>query len=138
MSHRCPSCSSIAYTLIDCGSKFEKAICDTCNAEWIQESDVSTNDAGETLQSTDATLTQRGNRYGEFSGNAEVSCTLRDTLMHHYNSLNSEEMPLVQREAINLICHKLSRVVNGDVAYDDNWRDIAGYAELVVKELNKD
>lgn len=37
MSHKCPSCSSTAYTLIDCGSKFEKAICDTCSAEWTIE-----------------------------------------------------------------------------------------------------
>ena len=100
--------------------------------------DTPTNDAGEQLQSTEATLKQRGNRYGEFIGNAEVSCLLRDTLENHYFTLNDEELPELQREAINMICHKLSRIANGDPMYDDNWRDIAGYATLVVEHLNKD
>ena len=39
-------------------------------------------------------------------------------------------------EAINMICHKLGRIANGDPTYDDSWRDIAGYAMLVVRYLN--
>ena len=40
-------------------------------------------------------------------------------------------------EAITMIANKLGRVINGDPYYDDSWRDIAGYATLVVKELEK-
>jgi hypothetical protein len=30
-----------------------------------------------------------------------------------------------------------SRICNGDPFYVDSWRDIAGYAQLVVNELEK-
>jgi hypothetical protein len=36
-----------------------------------------------------------------------------------------------------MITHKISRILNGDPNYDDSWRDIAGYAMLVVKELER-
>jgi hypothetical protein len=35
-----------------------------------------------------------------------------------------------------MIVHKIGRILNGDPNYDDSWADIAGYAQLVVKELN--
>ena len=41
-------------------------------------------------------------------------------------------------EALDLICNKLGRIANGDPTYDDSWRDIAGYAQLVVNELEVD
>jgi len=97
-----------------------------------------TNDAGETNQSTAATLIQRGKRYGDFKGNATLSCQLRDLIMNHRRQLGKTDMPFIQREAINMICAKLARIANGDPAYDDNFRDIAGFAQLVVDELNKD
>jgi hypothetical protein len=40
-----------------------------------------------------------------------------------------------QREACEMIAHKLGRIVNGDPNYADSWVDIAGYAQLVVNEL---
>ena len=98
---------------------------------------VPTNDAGEQLLSTAETLAQRGKRYGEFKGNADLSCQLRDLIMNHRRRTKRDDMPYVQREAINMICAKLSRIANGDPLYDDNWRDIAGFATLVVEYLNK-
>jgi hypothetical protein len=41
-----------------------------------------------------------------------------------------------QKEALEMIAHKIGRILNGDPNYDDSWRDIAGYAELIVKQLN--
>ncbi len=40
-----------------------------------------------------------------------------------------------QQEALELICHKIARIINGDENYDDNWVDVAGYASLVAKRL---
>lgn len=40
-----------------------------------------------------------------------------------------------QREALEMIQHKIGRILNGDPDYDDNWVDISGYATLVVEEL---
>ena len=38
--------------------------------------------------------------------------------------------------ALDMICNKMARIVNGDPNYIDNWHDIAGYATLVEQELN--
>ena len=42
-----------------------------------------------------------------------------------------------QRESLEMICHKIARILNGDPNYIDNWTDIAGYAVLVEQELRK-
>jgi hypothetical protein len=40
-----------------------------------------------------------------------------------------------QQEALDMICHKIGRIVNGDPNYADSWVDIAGYATLVADRL---
>jgi hypothetical protein len=40
-----------------------------------------------------------------------------------------------QREALEMIAHKIARILSGDPNHKDHWEDIAGYAELVVREL---
>lgn len=77
-------------------------------------------------------LEERGSRYGSFEDNATTSQELKVFL-------DKSEAPLsyVQREALEMIFHKISRILNGDPDYDDSWRDIAGYAELVVRHLNE-
>ena len=39
-------------------------------------------------------------------------------------------------EALEMIAHKIGRILNGDPAYADSWVDIAGYAQLVADRLN--
>lgn len=41
-----------------------------------------------------------------------------------------------QQEALDMICHKIGRILNGDPDYADSWHDIAGYAQLVADRLN--
>jgi hypothetical protein len=38
-------------------------------------------------------------------------------------------------EALEMICVKMARIMNGDPLYRDNWVDIAGYAKLVSDRL---
>jgi hypothetical protein len=40
-----------------------------------------------------------------------------------------------QREALEMIAHKIARIINGDPNYADSWVDIAGYAKLVADRL---
>jgi hypothetical protein len=42
-----------------------------------------------------------------------------------------------QIEALDMICHKIGRILNGDPNYADSWVDIAGYAKLVADRLEK-
>ena len=44
----------------------------------------------------------------------------------------------VQREALDMICCKLSRILSTRGRNLDDWHDLAGYATLVEKHLNGD
>lgn len=39
-----------------------------------------------------------------------------------------------EREALELICVKISRILNGDAHLEEHWRDIAGYATLAADQ----
>ena len=98
-----------------------------------------TNDAGEKLQSTEETLKERGNRYGEFRDHARLSQSLKISLNFHINEYGQPEaFTDIMAEAVEMICHKLARIANGDPAYIDSWADICGYSQLVVDELTKE
>ena len=82
--------------------------------------------------SINETLEQRGVRYGEFSEVAETTYQLQEALKRSQPS----SMTSSQIIALDMICNKMARIVNGDPNYIDNWHDIAGYATLVEQELN--
>lgn len=83
----------------------------------------------------EATLQERGNRYGEFMGHAKVAQSLKVTI-RTYLSVQGKVLAQDQYEALDMICHKIGRIVNGDPDYADSWHDIAGYAQLVANRLN--
>jgi hypothetical protein len=81
-----------------------------------------------------ATLTERGHRYGKFSGHAQVTQELKRVMSRHAAALN-KTFTDSQWESLEMIAHKIGRIVNGDPDYADSWIDIAGYAKLVADEL---
>lgn len=85
---------------------------------------------------TDAMLAERGSRYGKFTGHAKVTQILKNVLSAHAKSVGTE-FAFDQAEALDMICHKLGRIVNGDPDYGDSWRDIEGYSKLVADRLEK-
>lgn len=90
--------------------------------------------APKALQGIDATLAERGSKYGKFTGHAEVTYKLKNVLREHAYEHN-KSFTFDQAEALDMICHKLGRIVNGDPDYADSWIDIAGYAKLVADRL---
>ena len=78
------------------------------------------------------TLKQRGDRYGEFSTNAEISQRLKQVMRE---SQNWDYLTYTQQEALEMIQHKISRLLNGDHTYLDNVLDILGYTELMFKDM---
>lgn len=80
-------------------------------------------------------LGQRGSRYGAFIGHADVTVKLK-TLIRAELSKRSKDLDPDQIEALDMICHKIGRIINGDSNYDDSWRDIAGYSMLICDRLN--
>lgn len=81
-----------------------------------------------------ATLTERGNRYGKFSGHAQVTQEIKRVMTRHAHATGNTFTDS-QWEALEMIAHKIGRIVNGDPNYADSWVDIAGYAKLVADEL---
>jgi hypothetical protein len=90
-----------------------------------------------------ATLKERGKRYGPFTGHARITQQLKNVIRLHTTGkfvyVNGERELFLsddQQEALDMICHKIGRIVNGDPNYADSWHDIAGYAQLVADRLN--
>lgn len=81
---------------------------------------------------TEDILRERGLRYGAFVSQADLSQKFKDVLIYG-GSIDS--MQSYQKEALEMILHKIARIANGDPNYTDSWKDIAGYAQLVVDIL---
>lgn len=79
-------------------------------------------------------LAERGARYGKFVQHAEVAQRLKRIVAAELSKRN-KILADDQLEAIDMICHKIGRIVNGDPDYPDSWVDIAGYAQLVATRL---
>jgi hypothetical protein len=78
-------------------------------------------------------LIERGSRYGEFKRHAEITMMLKDVVDAYSDALAAD-----QCEALDMIMHKIGRILNGDPNYIDSWVDIVGYAQLVVDRLVDD
>lgn len=78
----------------------------------------------------DATLEERGSRYGVFKDHAQITQQLKKAMRPYEHKLTYD-----QQEALEMIFHKVGRILNGDPNYADSWVDIAGYAKLVADRL---
>jgi len=78
------------------------------------------------------TLSERGKRYGRFADHAEITQDLKDVMRAcpKWAALTPS-----QKEALEMVVHKIGRILNGDPNYDDSWVDIAGYAKLEADRL---
>ena len=86
--------------------------------------------------SIDNTLDEREKLYGTFRSQAMMAQALKDTMRL---SDSWRAMTPAKKEALDMIQHKVARILNSESASDyiDNWHDVAGYATLVERELIK-
>lgn len=82
----------------------------------------------------DDILDDRGKRYGNYLQQATISLELR-RCMEFWIAQNNTQLAADQKDALIMMSVKISRIINGDPDYADNWRDIAGYATLVADRL---
>jgi predicted house-cleaning NTP pyrophosphatase (Maf/HAM1 superfamily) len=82
----------------------------------------------------DDILIQRGLRYGKFKDRAQLTQELKRVMVRHASAVNTTFTDS-QWEALEMIAHKIARIVNGDPNHVDSWTDIAGYAKLIADEL---
>lgn len=79
----------------------------------------------ESRKELESTLEQRGKKYGEFKDLAPIAQSLKSIIRNNGSNLSDS-----QKEALEMIMHKVSRILNGDPNEIDHWHDIAGYATL--------
>ena len=82
----------------------------------------------------DDILAQRGLRYGKFKYQAQLCQELKRVMVRHASAVGTEFTDS-QWESLEMIAHKIARIVNGDPNHVDSWTDVAGYAKLVADEL---
>lgn len=82
--------------------------------------------------SIEKTLKQRQKTHGDFLTHALIAQSIKCQMFnaHGYGALDA-----MQREALDMIAHKIARVLNGNPDVHDHWHDIAGYATLVGDRL---
>lgn len=79
-------------------------------------------------------LQERELRYGSFKEHALIAQNLKFEM---WQAKKFKELAADQREALEMIRHKIARILNGDPNYADSWVDIAGYAQLIANRLQQ-
>ena len=78
-------------------------------------------------------LKEREKTHGSFAIHSGVSQQLKVIVHYSGGWLNLNHM---QREAVEMILHKIARIIAGNCNTKDHWDDIAGYSFLVSKTLD--
>lgn len=79
-----------------------------------------------------ATLEQRGRRYGAYGEHARIAQNIKGAMR---DSPNWRRLSPDKQETLEMLAHKIGRILNGDPEYHDSWHDIIGYAKLVADTL---
>ena len=82
----------------------------------------------------DETLDARAQDYGKFKDGAALMQGIKRLLADHAR-MHNKTFADDQWEALEMIVHKIGRIVNGNPDKVDHWVDIAGYAKLIADRL---
>ena len=80
-------------------------------------------------------LQQREGTHGLYSEVCSVSQGIKMTMQI---GVNWKYLKAEQRESLEMIANKIGRILSGNSDFLDHWQDIAGYASLIVKEMEDD
>jgi hypothetical protein len=81
---------------------------------------------------TNALLAERGKTHGDYFTHATITQSLKQLMGA---SDNWARLSMPQREALDMVAHKIGRILAGDPNHIDHWDDIAGYSKLVANGL---
>lgn len=79
----------------------------------------------------DVDLTERRRTHGDFTVHASITQSLKRVTEPYRNRLSD-----TQREAIDMIFHKIGRICAGDPNVLDHWVDIVGYARITIERID--
>lgn len=78
-------------------------------------------------------LEERQKSHGDFADHARITQRLKAVLTDEiYSRMNRGQPNLSaeQQESLEMIAHKIGRIIAGNPNFEDHWTDIAGYAQI--------
>lgn len=81
-----------------------------------------------------ALLAERGKTHGDYVTHALITQDLKRVINHHVADLD-RRLDDDMQETLDMIAHKIGRIIAGNPAEPEHWRDVAGYAQLVANRL---
>jgi predicted nucleic acid-binding OB-fold protein len=78
-------------------------------------------------------LEQRKSQHGDLLTQATISQGMKDVMRgtQRWNDLKPD-----QKECLEMVVHKIARILAGDPNFVDHWDDISGYSILISNRLN--
>ena len=90
---------------------------------------------------TEDILNERQKTHGEFSEYALIAQKFKFIIQQNQTQptrgVGNYLLSTSQYEALEMICNKMARILNGNPNHKDHWDDIAGYATLISKALER-
>jgi hypothetical protein len=84
------------------------------------------------MKTSEQITQERGKTHGSFALNALISQGLKDFMR---SQAGWYRLTNVQKEALDVMALKQSRILSGQGMFLDHWLDIGGYVELVKQEI---
>lgn len=103
------------------------------HTDWYEFFPVEGEQTSPQAASVDATLEQRARTYGSYKFGSVIAQSLKDEMR---KAPGFVRLSPYQQYSLEMVQNKVARILNGDPNYVDSWLDIAGYAQLVVDQLN--
>ena len=89
-------------------------------------------------KTTEQLLAERGQTHGDYTDHATITQQLKHVINLWDKSFRSEtKLNVVHRESLDMIVHKIGRILAGDPDFRDHWDVIAGYARLAAERCSK-
>lgn len=90
-------------------------------------------------QTVEALTSERGKTHGSFEDHARITLRLKEVIATEMRKRHGERsqpaMTDQHIEALDMIAHKIGRIIAGDPTFQDHWDDIAGYAHIANKKF---
>ena len=85
-------------------------------------------------KTTEELLEEREKTHGDFT----IHAIITQSIKRCYGAIGGYEfLTSPQKEALDMIAHKIGRIIAGDSNVKDHWDDIAGYAKLVSMRIKE-
>lgn len=90
------------------------------------------------MSTIDKILEEREKTHGSFADHSLIAQRIKDVTQKSYDVKSVffwHKLTATQKEALDMIAHKIGRILAGNPNFKDHWADIAGYATLIANTL---